>query len=320
MTGALLDLVRRWIKVPIESVTGPIRHRLRHRRRKASIPSVVEALDHLADRLVDPPPPPAESPIFLLSAGWRSGSTLLQRLVMSGGGVMVWGEPYAHCHYPLQLAESLRIFTPDWPPDLFFLRHRRRAAKGRLEGQWIANLYPDVSWLVGAHREFFLSLYSRPARAEGFGRWGFKTVRLDTRYAVYLKFLFPDARFVFLVRNPYHSYRSYRSFRNWYYHWPDDPVFTPRRFGRVWRELATSFLRDVEGIGARLVRYEDLCAGGRSLEELSTHLGVEIREDVLRDRVQGPYRSSQDPVPGPEMRALRRALGPVPREFGYEAG
>ena len=34
------------------------------------------------------------SPVFILSAGWGAGSTLLQRLIMSSGEVLVWGEPF----------------------------------------------------------------------------------------------------------------------------------------------------------------------------------------------------------------------------------
>ena len=35
-----------------------------------------------------------KGPVFLFSAGWRSGSTLLQRLITHGGEVMMWGEPF----------------------------------------------------------------------------------------------------------------------------------------------------------------------------------------------------------------------------------
>ncbi len=34
-----------------------------------------------------------ERPIFILSAGWRSGSTLIQRLIMSKERILIWGEP-----------------------------------------------------------------------------------------------------------------------------------------------------------------------------------------------------------------------------------
>src|SRR6185312_12863121 len=37
------------------------------------------------------------SPIFLLSAGWRSGSTLLQRMIMEKNhDILMWGEPFDH--------------------------------------------------------------------------------------------------------------------------------------------------------------------------------------------------------------------------------
>src|SRR5262245_32576620 len=34
------------------------------------------------------------APIFLLSSGWRSGSTLVQRLINSDSSVLMWGEPF----------------------------------------------------------------------------------------------------------------------------------------------------------------------------------------------------------------------------------
>ena len=34
-----------------------------------------------------------ESPIFLLSTGWRAGSTLLQRILVTDPRLLLWGEP-----------------------------------------------------------------------------------------------------------------------------------------------------------------------------------------------------------------------------------
>ena len=34
-----------------------------------------------------------EAPIFLLATGWRSGSTLLQRILVTDPHVLLWGEP-----------------------------------------------------------------------------------------------------------------------------------------------------------------------------------------------------------------------------------
>ena len=35
-----------------------------------------------------------DDPIFVLAAGWRTGSTLLQRMIIEAGA-LVWGEPYS---------------------------------------------------------------------------------------------------------------------------------------------------------------------------------------------------------------------------------
>src|ERR1700759_2808533 len=34
-----------------------------------------------------------EAPIFLLSTGWRAGSTLLQRILVTDPSLLLWGEP-----------------------------------------------------------------------------------------------------------------------------------------------------------------------------------------------------------------------------------
>ena len=34
-----------------------------------------------------------ESPIFLLATGWRTGSTLLQRILVTDPHLLLWGEP-----------------------------------------------------------------------------------------------------------------------------------------------------------------------------------------------------------------------------------
>ena len=40
-----------------------------------------------------------EQPVFVLSAGWRSGSTLLQRMIMENNrDLLMWGEPFPHCN------------------------------------------------------------------------------------------------------------------------------------------------------------------------------------------------------------------------------
>ena len=95
----------------------------------------------------------------------------------------------------------------------------------------------------------------------GFDRWGVKEVRWDVEMASYLRWLFPDARFVFLVRNPFDAYRSYRQwdwydnwpFHTWYDRWPSEPIDSPESFGSHWRRLAGGFLGRPLGSRARLI-------------------------------------------------------------------
>lgn len=310
-------LVRRFLKVPIEARTGPIRHRAAHRRTLRSIPSLSDAIERLEERCGSRSASTSAGPVFVLSAGWRSGSTMLQRLVMSAEQVLIWGEPYDRCCYVQRLAETLQALDPEWPPDRFLLSAREETGSTDHANEWIANLYPDLADLRASHRAFFDRLFADPAVGRGYRRWGLKEVRLDAGHAAYLKWLYPDARLLFLVRDPFAAYKSYRIFRPWYDRWPEAPVLTPGGFGRHWARLAGSFLRHRTRLDARLVRFEDLIGGQTDLEELSRYIGLELDREVLTRRVTGRGKAKLAEVPAVEYRLLRRAIGPVARELGY---
>ncbi len=315
---AAIGVIRRFVKVPVEARMGPFRHRARHRETVRAIPSLAEAIRTLDERFGPWPAPPEARPVFVLSSGWRSGSTLLQRLVMSADGVLVWGEPYDRLWYVQRLAESLRALAGSWPPDRFFLDARERSGATDHSGEWVANLYPEVGDLKAAHRAFFDRLFAEPARARGYERWGVKEVRLTAGDAGYLEWLYPDAKILFLVRDPLAAYRSYRIFRPWYDRWPGAPVLTPGDFGRHWARLAGSFLERAGELEARLIRFEDLVGGKTDLAALSEYLGLELRPEVLEKPVTGRGNATLAEVPAVEYRLLRRAVGTVARELGYD--
>lgn len=213
--------------------------------------------------------PDIEKPIFIFSAGWRSGSTLLQRLVMSRSQAIVWGEPLGDTATLPRLAHSLEIIGHDWPPQHFFPGNIPASA---LAGEWIANLTPDISRLRAAHRSFFLT-WLRDAAANNYGitRWGLKEVRLTMDHARYLHWLFPDAKFLFIYRNPLDAFKSWKGNR-WRSPWPGYYRNSALAFARHWSRLVSGFLAGHGEVGGMLIRYEDLADGLVDLDRLAVYL------------------------------------------------
>ena len=256
-----------------------------------------------------------ESPIFLFSTGWRTGSTLLQRLIISDSSVLVWGEPYNVCGIIQHLAETAIPFRQDWPPSRYYYNGTTPA---HLKGQWIANLYPPLNDMWRGHRALFDSMFADPAKRAGASRWGIKEVRLGIEHAYYLRWLYPKARFLFLYRNPLYAYRSYVGFgRDCYYTWPDRPVFTPTAFGSHWRQLMEGFLSDSDKVGGLLVRYEDINKGDNLVRKIEDYLDIRIDRSLLNTRI-GESGDKQGSVGRLEKWLLRRAVSPIAQELGYK--
>jgi hypothetical protein len=257
-----------------------------------------------------------EDPIFLLSAGWRSGSTLLQRLIMSDSRVLIWGEPYDECGIIQALANTTKPFRADWPPAEYYYDGR---PPSDLTSEWIANLFPALENLRSGHRALLDKVFAEPARRAGVPRWGIKEVRLGIEHGFYLRWLYPRARCVFLYLNPLDAYRSYARYgRSWYDTFPDKPIFTPTAFGQHWRRLMQGFVTDAKRLDALLVRYEDLIGtthrrGDRGAPwRPGESPGVERRSGRL-----GPQQQASEGNPAGEMVA-QRAVSPVAASLGYK--
>ncbi len=221
-----------------------------------------------------------QAPIFILAAGWRSGSTLLQRMISGGTDALIWGEPYANSQLVDTMCQQFAAFDENWPRRDWFVVPDR----ANFTNSWVANLYPGPDRLKSAHRAFLMEMFAQTARGRKASGWGFKEVRLGIGHAQYLRWLFPNAKFLFLVRNPWDALASYKGIgMRSYQRWPDKPIFTPWSFGRMWRSLAPDFERNAQAVGALCVRFEDLSKDA-TVSKISEYLnfGIVSPRDLQR--------------------------------------
>lgn len=255
-----------------------------------------------------------ESPIFILATGWRTGSTLLQRICMTDPRVLVFGEPLGRASLVPRLTEALAAVSGDFP--------RPEWELGRvgddLATTFPANLYPPLGSLREAMRSFLLEWLAAPALARGYERWGLKEVRLSAAEACLLHWLFPRARLLVLTRHPLAVFASSRDWNYWY-RWPDTPVSGGLGVVRHWNRLAASWGDLPPGRDHRIVKYEELVSGNYDYRALEDYLGIEIEEEVALRKVTGSTRDKRAPT-GRERRAILRATRDGLRVMGYEEG
>jgi hypothetical protein len=129
---------------------------------------------------------------------------------------LIWGEPLGQAGLIERLADPLRTVSDRWPEPHFVYRGQRIET---LQEKFVANLYPPPQHWLAAHLAWFDALFAQPARAAGKPRWGLKEVRLSADHAAYLRWLYPRAKFIFLIRNPYAAFRSFAARRDKGWQW-----------------------------------------------------------------------------------------------------
>jgi len=238
----------------------------------------IAALDARALGLHDPSSD-TESPIFLLSTGWRAGSTLLQRILVTDPRLLLWGEPLGEMIFLSRITRMLSdsMCQKNWE----LWRNQDDLKEHSLATSWVATLCPPGDDFRLALRCLFDRWLGEPARRAGFARWGFKEVRLGATEASVLHWLYPHAKFVIISRHPYDCYRSLAD-AGWhtYFSHPDLPVDRAAPFARCWNRLAVSWSELPPGFPSFHVKYEDLINGKINFRKLESWLGIEIREGL----------------------------------------
>jgi Sulfotransferase family len=255
-----------------------------------------------------------EKPVFVLGCGWRSGSTLLQRMIMTDERVVVWGEPLGRLA-PLTRLTDLVAHAADSPPPAQFSDLDRLNVPDPT-ADWIANLFPGGQHLRAGLRAFSDGWLAAPARDRGYARWGVKEVRLSSADALVLRWLYPRAHLVVLVRDPFDSWRSLRAVaQKWgiFERYPDRPMSDAAAFGRLWNRLAMSWSDPQGPSNVGHLRYEDLVRG--ELGDLEARLELDLDPARALDaRVGG---SAAEAPTDEELVAIESTTTTGRRTWGY---
>ena len=284
-----------------------------YKSKSQHIPSIEQAINCIQERWTIDVEEDIERPIFIFASSWRSGSTLLQRIVNSDPNTLLWGEPFSDCNLVQNLANSLRSFTDNQPKENYFIK--ALDDKNCLSKRWTANLYPNIDYLIQSHRSFFHTLYGQSAKEYGCNRWGFKEVRLTVDHAIYLKWLFPKAKFLFLYRNPYKAYQSCYVWRDLYWNWPKEAVYGPKKFGTYWLQQVTDFMEKSDQVNGYLIKYEDLCNRNISVQDIANYLDTELDENILDSKI-GSYKNKK-PIPKYLLKNLEKVVSPLAEKLDY---
>jgi len=229
-----------------------------------------------------------EEPIFLLATGWRTGSTLMQRVLVTDSSLILWGEPHGRMGFLSRLGDVLASFDRVIAPDEVILKAK---ADMMLSGEWIANLYPPTSVIRQALQSMVYDWLAQPAKELGYTRWGMKEVRLGYDEAALLLWLFPKAKFVVITRNPYDSYRSAMQLGALWERWPDRLVNDAYAYGRLWNRLALSWKSAATGFPLRLYRLEDVTSASVDFQELASFCNLDLKPEAAIGKKVGSARS-----------------------------
>lgn len=262
------------------------------------------------------------TPIFIFSTGWRTGSTMLQRAIIASGKALIWGEAGGALDCLSKAEEGyVQMLGPGNQTYAGGLGGNgaqqfddfRQTGRDENVNLWIPCMNPPIETIHLALRRMLDDVYGKPASELGYKRWGIKEVRSGIDTARFLKCLYPDAQFVFLVRNPIDCLVSLKR-HNWMDRSKDKRAL--EYYAHHWVKLAAEFRKIDFG---KLIRYEDFISQIDTANSLMDYLRLpEIQTDFIsKSRVKGNVVNES----GLTWRELRRAKAIVlteMREHGYQ--
>jgi hypothetical protein len=303
----------------VVSRAGRIVRSGRTRRRLASADGYPALPPRLAHAGRDSPSSP---PVFVLSAGWRSGSTALQRLIISGGAAFIWGEPYPTSRLLPRLQRiAVEVGIIDGQPDRVLSGTDLSA---EMSDSWVATTNPPASAIMGGIRAMLQETYWDPLRETGFTSWGAKEVVATPEQIRLLAHAFPEAYFVCVVRKPTAAYRSFRRFvvsgvttrpgGAVRLRWVKGPV----GYAENWVRMARAFRGFEEDPRFHLFRHEDITGDPAFAERLGGLLGMQLSSEAWATRVGETRKTAPRVLERAELAVVARLCRDEAARWEYQ--
>jgi len=232
----------------------------------------------------------------------------------------MWGEPYHRSNIIDNMIAQLTSLQGDWPPKDYYLTQ----GESDQSDEFIANSWPTLKYLRKAHLAYWNNLFEEPTKKFGKSKWGIKEVRWGSKHVKYMKWLYPDAKFIYLSRDPLNAYASFYHYPSAaFLNWPTEPIFTAKDFASMWLKLVNEFTAlEQDGTGV-LVRYEDL-KDTKTHDKLEHYLGVKINDPSELSKLVSPgvkkennNSESKNYLPKINILLLKWHLKKQHKRFGY---
>ena len=262
----------------------------------------------------------ANFPIFLLGTG-RCGSTLLQKILNSVENAMIYGE---HGGFLKQIAAAYFLNLEDKMIEKYIMSQNVAGKDPHSVFETLKNPQLWSAWTNWYNQETvknnfrdFIESFFNPRSLEQEVHWGFKEIRygLDDRVPEMLADLYPDGRFVFIVRHPVDVIASKISAR------ASEGIEADAHTWVAQNTYFLTFCRENRE-RCRIVHYEELINNNsKELSQLFRWLGFSL-SDRQRDIIESTkprYKGRPRPakLTDDEVHSIKKITQKVIDELGY---
>lgn len=223
-----------------------------------------------------------EEPTFVLSVGYGTDANYFLNCI--DPDVHIWRGSYDRIGVLDNLAQTIRGVTNSWPP----------------KSNDKPTHTPDVSSLCQATENYINTLFRRSKTFSETDAWGFSTHNSHSDHAFLLRWIYPKAKIVILMRNPFDAFKTYlQSGELQYATWPSNPLNSAETFAAQWNSLTYSLFLAADELKAKIVRYEDIVRTDYDWSSIETYLEREIQRIspdaiTINQQTEKEYMSKRD--------------------------